>query len=289
MVFNHAYKFTHFSESGEKIRPENLSFLQKIKVVFLGIDNPRPANDKRPTSDFETIIIPSHELLEAWLIPNEKNNGLVLLFHGYSGSKSGHIDYSNEFQKLGFSTLLVDFQGCGGSTGNKTTIGIEESRDVKESFDYIKDRFPEEEIILFGSSMGAASILKAISDYGISPDKVILECPFGTMKATMKKRFQAMGLPSFPAAEILLLYGGAINGFNGFKHNPRDYAKELLVPTLLLHGGDDKRVLVPEVTEIYNNIKGEKELKILEGCGHEVYLNCASKEWKRTVASFCLQ
>ncbi len=255
----------------------------------MGISNPRPTNDEVPAQAFETVVIQSHELLEAWLIEQQDDQGIVLLFHGYSSSKSGNIAYSNSFQEMGFSTFLLDFQGSGGSTGNKTTIGVEESKDVKVAFDYIKDRFPTKDIILFGSSMGAASILKSIKNYDIKPDKVILECPFGTMKATMEKRFQAMGLPSFPAADILLSYGGLINGFNAYKHNPRDYAKELSIPTLLLHGSKDKRVLVSEVKEIFENIKGEKRLKILEGCGHEVYLKCAKAEWTKEVRAFCVQ
>ncbi|MFK7809899.1 MAG: alpha/beta hydrolase [Saprospiraceae bacterium] len=286
IVFNHAYKFTHFSENGKRIRPENLDAMEKLDILFFGIENPRPENDKVPNQEYETVALQSKELLEGWLVENEKQKGIVILFHGYSASKSGCLAYAEEFYQMGFSTLLVDFQGSGGSTGNNTTVGFEESKDVKVAFEYIQHRLPNVQIILFGSSMGAASILKAIDDFDIGPDKIILECPFGTMKATMQKRFQAMGIPSFPAAEILLLYGGAINGFNAFKHNPVDYAKAVKIPTLLLHGENDKRVLVPEVREIFENLNGPKELIILSDCGHEVYLECNPEKWSSAVRSF---
>jgi len=286
IVFNHAYKFTHFSNTGERIRPENLTLIQKLNILFWGIDNPRPSNDKLPAQSYDSIQLQSYELLEGWFIDNKQSKGIVVLFHGYSASKSGSLPYSNEFHKLGYKTLLIDFQGSGGSTGNKTTIGVEESRDVKVAYDYVRENFPNEKVILFGSSMGAASILKSIHDYDILPDKIILECPFHTMKATMQKRFEAMKIPSFPATELLLFYGGCINGFNAFKHNPVDYAKSVDVPTMLLHGQEDQRVLVSEVDKIFQNLNGYKKLVVLEDCGHQVYLNCNSKKWKSTVIEF---
>lgn len=255
----------------------------------MGIDNPRPINDEKPSQKFETLIIQSNELLEGWLIEREDANEIILLFHGYSSCKSGMLEYAEALYEMGFSTLLIDFQGSGGSTGNKTTIGVEESEYVKAVYSYVKDRFPDHKVVLFGSSMGAVSIMKSVADSKLKPDKLILECPFGTMKATMEKRFDAMGIPSFPAADLLLFYGGAINGFNAFNHNPKEYAKELSIPTLLLHGSQDQRVLVNEMNEIYNNISGEKKLVLLNTCGHQMYLGCEEAAWKEAIQEFLIK
>ena len=176
--------------------------------------------------------------------------------------------------------------GSGGSTGNATTIGFKESRDVKEAYDYIRKTNPESEIILFGNSMGAVAIMKAIETYGLKPSRLILECPFGSMLATTRKRFKAMHFPSFPFAEMLLFYGGVQTGFNPFKHNPVEYAKKINIPTLVLYGAKDERVSKSEIEQIYVNLQGEKELVVFKNSGHEIYLNKDGADWNKAVGVF---
>lgn len=287
-VYNHAYRFTHFVDPNESKtkEPEALGFFEKARVAFTGITVPKPFNDQRPTSPFTTHHIQSDELLEAWHIEVAESKGLVLMFHGYAGSKSRLLPYSGEFNKLGYSTLLVDFRGSGGSSGNETTIGFKEAKDVTKALDYCQAHIHEENLILFGPSMGAVSILKAIDEYKIKPNKIIIECPFGSMLTTTKTRFKAMGVPAFPFAELLLAYGGLQTGFNAFKHEPTEYAKGVNIPTLLLYGAKDARVTRQETDDIFSNLRGEKELVIFERSEHEIYLNDEAEKWIEVVGKF---
>ena len=287
VVYNHAYQFTNFAdEKGQRVKPEDLSFGKKIKVIFTGVDNPKPVNDKLPNKPFEMVAIEGDVRLKGWLIEVDSSKGVVVLFHGYSGSKSGLVAYAEEFNKMDFSNLLIDFRGSGGSEGDQTTIGFKEAKDVKATFDFIKNKFPNQEIILFGTSMGAVSIMKAVADLGVQPNKIILECPFGTMRQTVKKRFEAMSLPSFPLADLLMFYGGIQTGFNPYKHKPMEYAKDVKISTLLLYGKHDARVTLEETEGIYENLSGQKELVILENSGHENYLNNDKKDWLSSIKKF---
>ena len=285
---NHAYKFTHFAERNtpKSGKPEHLGFAEKLEVMFWGISNPKPINYHKPARAHETITIQSEEKLETWLIEPDKSKGIVIMFHGYSGNKSGMLNYAEEFYQRNYTTLLVDFQGSGGSTGYQTTIGFEESTDVKASFNYIKDKYPNQEIILFGTSMGAAAIMKSVSEFDIQPDKIIIECPFGSMRTTTQKRFEAMGLPTFLLPDLLLVYGSIQNGFNAFSHNPAEYAKDIEIPILLLYGAQDRRVTRAETDEIYSNLNGEKSLGVFEKAGHENYLLRNSQEWEKEIDAF---
>src|SRR5215211_3078687 len=120
VAYFHAYKFTHFTYSdAKKTRdPHKLSAMNKIKTLFFGIDNPRPVNKRNPAQKFETIKLQSNKKIECWSIKTDSAKGTVILFHGYGGQKSSLLDKSDEFIKQGFSTLLVDFMGNGGSEGN---------------------------------------------------------------------------------------------------------------------------------------------------------------------------
>lgn len=202
-AFFHAYKFTHFTEN-EAVKtnsPEKLSSFQKIKTLFLGVNNPKPKNTKFPSQKYQTIKLKSNKEIECWLIKTEKSKGTIVLFHGYGGDKSSMIDKSDELIKLGFSTILVDFMGSGNSQGNQTTIGYKEAEEVKTAFDYLVQT-GEKNIYLFGTSMGAVAIMKSINDYKIEPKGIIIECPFGSMYTTVCARFKKMNAPTFPMAGI---------------------------------------------------------------------------------------
>ena len=288
IVYNHAYCFTHFSETKTERpkRPEEYGFQEKAIALFSGVQAPKPQNKIKPSRRFSTVELQSHKKIEIWDIPNEQKKGVVVLFHGYISCKSNILLYSNAFQEMGYATILVDFMGHGDSEGNETSIGFKEGRDVKVAFEYAQKEYPDQEIILHGSSMGAASIMKSIEQYDIQPDKIILECPFGSLLETAKGRFEIMGLPTTPFAQWLIFYGGWQMGFNAFNHNPTEYAKKIKTPTLLMNGARDARVSRKEIDEIFENLAGEKSLFILENSGHQNYLNNDAQSWLQVVDSF---
>jgi len=185
VAFMHAYKFTHFSDSGvEKIKdPKHLSFGAKANALLLGVANPRPVNQASPSQHFDTLQLQSNKKIECWNIRKDSSwrscrnghgatgdsaKGTVILFHGYGGEKSSMLDKSDIFQQLGYNTLLVDFMGSGGSEGNQTTVGFKEAEEVMTCYNYVASK-GESHIYLFGTSMGAVAILKAIKDYRLAP------------------------------------------------------------------------------------------------------------------------
>ena len=287
IAFFHAYKFTHFTENNtlKTKSPEKLSLIDKAKILFLGVNNPKPKNNKAPTQKYQILNLKSNKEIECWFIKNKEPKGTVILFHGYGGEKSSMIERSNEFIKLGFNTVLVDFMGSGNSEGNQTTIGFNEAKQVKTCFDYVT-KTGEQNIYLFGTSMGAVSIMKCIKDYKINPKGIIIECPFGSMYKTVCARFKKMNAPTFPMAGLLVFWGGLQNGFWGFSHNPTEYAKNISCPVLLLYGEKDKSVSREEINAIYKNLKGQKRINIYKATGHENYLIKNKIQWTKDVTGF---
>lgn len=287
VAFFHAYKFTHFS-SGTKARtdPKELTFFGKLETFAFGVDNPRPFNTDKPPGPFETLVIPHEkDTIECWYVPVDRSTGTVLIFHGYAGNKSQMVKESNQFNKLGYTTILVDFLGSGGSTGNKTTIGFYESDQVKSVFDFVRnDR--QERIIMFGTSMGAVAIMKSIYDYDLEAESIILECPFGDMLETVQARFRIMKAPVFPMSHLLTFWGGVQNNFNAFAHNPSEYAKKVKVRTMLLYGIKDDRVSLKETELMFENLAGPKVLKLYPEAGHESILMKYESEWIEDVGAF---
>jgi uncharacterized protein len=288
IAFFHAWRFTHFSGTGSRTNPKQLSAGEKVSALFFGVSNPRPANKFIPPLEFETVILQSNRRIECWSINADSAKGTVAIFHGYGGEKSSMLDKALVFHELGYNTLLVDFMGSGGSEGNQTTIGYKEAEQVKTCFDYLLQK-GEKRIFLFGTSMGAAAILKSISDHKINPSGILIECPFGSLYKTTCSRFDAMGVPSFPMAGLLVFWGGVQNGFWGFSYKPSLYAKSVSCPSLLLYGEKDERVSRSEIDEIYTNLSGEKKLALYPLAGHENYLFKYEIQWRLDVADFLLK
>jgi uncharacterized protein len=287
VAYFHAYKFTHFDTSlkAKTKDASKLSIGDKITTLFFGINNPRPQNRWKPDKPYKTILLKSNKSIECWYIPIEKAKGTVILFHGYSGDKSGSLKAANVFLNLGYNTLLVDFMGSGGSEGNQTTIGFFEAQEVKTAFNYI-EHTGEKNIVLFGTSMGAAAIMKCMNDTPLNARAIIIECPFGSMLKTVEARFKPMHVPSFPMANLLVFWGGVQNGFNAFNHNPIRYAKNIKCPVLLMYGEKDEKVSREEIDDIYNNLPVYKQLKLYPLAGHEDYIKLYQTQWTANVAGF---
>jgi len=133
--------------------------------------------------------------------------------------------------------------------------------------------------------MGSAAILRAIAFEGAAPDAVIIESPFDRLINTARNRFKLMGLPAFPAAELLVFWGGVQQGFDGFRHNPVEYARSVKCPVLMMYGEHDSRVTVEQARNIFDNLGGEKRLKLFD-VGHEVIAVAEPEAWRALVTEF---
>jgi uncharacterized protein len=278
----HAWSFTHFSETAELKSDTDDNALW---LALTGVKNPRPANHTLPDIPFETIQIAGEIPTSCWLIKADSSIGTVIACHGYGGSKSSMLSKADEFLAMHYSVLLPDFMGCGDSEGNQCTIGFYESQQVTACYNYLKEN-GEENVVLFGTSMGAVAIMKSLSEDSPEATCAIIECPFGSMYQTTCARFDMMGMPRFPMAGLLVFWGGVENGFWAFGHNPTEYAKNIQVPVLLMYGEKDPKVSREEIDEIYTNLAGEKQLVTFKQAGHENYLSQYRIPWLTAVTEF---
>nr|WP_262904610.1 lysophospholipase [Hymenobacter lucidus] len=231
-------------------------------------------------------MIPSpNGKLEAWYSPVASARGTVALFHGYTSNKSKLLTEAGVFRQLGYSVLLLDFAGNGGSEGFQTTVGFRESADVAAAFAFLRQQTTGP-IILYGASMGAVAILRAESELGVKPTANIIECPYGSMLQTAENRFSSMHVPAFPMANLLVFWGGVQNGFWAFNLDATQFAQHITTPTLLMWGAADPRVTRAETDAIYAALQGPKQRRDFPGVGHEPYWHKSPQEWETTISGF---
>ncbi len=290
VLYNHAYYFTHFvNKELPKVKSQDInkkSFGEKLKLGIWGVELPKQQNLTKPDSLYEEAFIGAHPRLHTWWIPtNKEARGIIILFHGYNSCKSSQLERSRVFRKLGYHTFLVDFRGHGDSEGLETSIGFYESEDVKTAFDYIST-YHKLPVILMGTSMGAVSILKSMQDYQLKVEKLIIECPFGSLRDAVISRFENMNIPTFALPDILLFWGGIQCKMDCNLHSAVTYSKSITTPTLLIYGKKDPKVRLHETESVYEALSGEKKLEIIENAAHDQLMEDDPESWTKAVWGF---
>ncbi|RPD45373.1 alpha/beta fold hydrolase [Hymenobacter sediminis] len=281
----HAWRFTHFTtEVGTHTdNPEQLTLPQKLWVLLTGIKNPKPVNQATPDFPYVTTYIESpNGRLEVWRGEVSNARGTVALFHGYTSSKAKLLTEASYFRRLGYSVVLTDFAGNGGSEGNICTVGHHEAADVAAVVHWLQRR--PGPVFIYANSMGAVATLRAEAELGVRPTANLLECPYGSMLETAQSRFRSMHVPPFPMANLLVFWGGVENKFWAFDLDATQYAARITTPTLLMWGEADPRVTRPETDAIYAALRGPKQRQDFPSSGHEPYWWKHKQLWQHTVA-----
>ncbi len=185
VAYFHAWSMLHFAGQGARTPPpERLTRLDKARVILAGVALPRPKLWRAP-SDLG-LVSTSHRFstadgmeLEAWWIAHPGARGVVLLFHG--------------LHALGFSTFLVDHRGHGGSAGDWTSIGYHEAADVVAAVEYVRRTFqPAGPLVLYGQSMGAVAIVRAVAVTPVNPSALIVEGLYARGRRVPHRRRRAV-------------------------------------------------------------------------------------------------
>jgi len=289
LAYHHAHSFFYFTDGDVRTPPpEALNWKQKVSVLMRGIHVPKPKAHTFPEFRFEEVFIPGRgqTRLAAWRIPRTDAAATVILFHGYSGEKSGLMPEARLFRDMGCEVVMVDFPGSGQSPGNMTTLGIHEAEDVAAVIEWARREWPDRPLAVYGHSMGGAAIMRAMAVHDAKPDVAIVESVFDSLLNAIRFRFNLLSAPSFPAAELLLFWGSVQLGVNGFDHDVVDYARSVQVPTMIIHGKQDNRASLSAARKVYDALSGRKKYVVMETAGHVNPCVSDQSTWVAEVGAF---
>ena len=288
VAISQAYHLTHFYEHGtvKSFDEQARGFWGTATIALSGLQQEK-LTGAVPDSAYTVVKLKTTTglTLAGWYIRVPHAKGTIALFHGHGSEKSANLSQSNTFNEMGYSTFLVDFRAHGQSEGNTCTIGYREAEDVKTVYDYLQHD-GEKIIILYGISLGAATVTRAVAEYNLTPQKIILEMPFASLPQTVEGKMRMAGLPAEPLGGLLTFWGGTINGFWAFNMKPKEFVKKIRCPVLLQWGRKDKGVTETEINEIFSNIPGSKKLVVYENSGHENLCENEPDKWEDTIEEF---
>lgn len=197
----------------------------------------------------------------------------AIVCHGYLGNSAQMAGYAKAFYDMGMNVLAPDALAHGKSDGEYIGMGWLERADVLAWIDSVIENDPEAQIMLFGVSMGGATVMMASGEDLPDNVKCIVEdCGYSSVMDEFSVQIeQLFGLPKFP-----LLYSANLicRIRAGYGFNEASAVKQLQqaeVPMLFIHGEEDTFVPYEMLDVVYEACSSPvKEKLSIPGAIHGV-------------------
>lgn len=205
------------------------------------------------------------------LYENElKTNKWAILVHGYSANRKSLKRYIRNFYDKGYNVLIPDLRGHGESQGDYIGMGWDDRLDIVSWIDEIVKMDREGEIVLWGISMGATTVMNVSGEDLVDNVKVIVEdCGFNSTGDILTYQLKELfGLPKFPVIYAANSVTKIRGGYDIFKSDASRQLAKNKIPILFIHGDEDRFVPFEMLDIVYNSTKGEREKLVVEGAKH---------------------
>lgn len=222
--------------------------------------------------------------------PAEPVNRLLIAFHGYTSNRMGCSTIAVSFLKRGYDVLIVDARAHGESDGEYSGFGILDRFDCLSWIKYANDRFDgKKDIILHGVSMGGATVLMAsgLPEIQDTVKAVIADCaftsPYDVFAHVLKRDYK---LPPFPIMNITDELCRRKAGYGFSEYSTLTAMNKTAIPTLFIHGKNDKFVPVWMSEKNYQTCTAPKNLLLVDNAGHGASLFEAPELYENKMFQF---
>ena len=153
---------------------ELLKYFQE-KVVFLPVILPHD-HTYDFENDFEEYLwdTPYEGKINALHFRIKNPKGVIAYFHGNADNLHRWGKIAVDFTKFGYDVLVMDYRGYGKSSGPRNEEYL--YSDAQFFYDFAKENYGENKIIVYGRSLGGAFATKIAGEN--QPKMVILESTF---------------------------------------------------------------------------------------------------------------
>ena len=216
----------------------------------------------------------------------QNSNTYVIVIHGYTSQGLEMGISTKHFYDMGYNVLVPDLRGHGLSEGDYIGMGWDERLDIIAWIDLLEEK-DDYNIILYGVSMGAATLMNTIGEN--LPDSVKLaieDCGYTSTWDIFAYQLDSLfSLPATPFMDAANVITGIRAGYN-LKEGPINQIKNATIPILFIHGDADTFVPFSMLDELYDAAPNPKEKLVIKGAGHgQAYLVDSETYWN-TVDSF---
>jgi fermentation-respiration switch protein FrsA (DUF1100 family) len=201
--------------------------------------------------EYESVILHTSDnvRVHGWFVKAKQARGTLLFFHGNAGNISHRLDSLRIFNRLGLSTLIIDYRGYGQSEGRVSEQGT--YLDARAAWEYLTTTrgVDPQRIIVFGRSLGGAVAANLSAAH--PPAGLILESVF-----TSVPDLAASFYPVF-TVRLLSRYG----------YNARRAVGYVASPVLIIHSPEDEIIPFENGLALFESAREPKSFLRIRG-GH---------------------
>ena len=222
-------------------------------------------------SNYSDKYIESYDKLQlhSYVVTHNSNKWAIVV-HGYGGSGKLMSDKSKYFYDMGYNVLIPDLRGHGKSEGDYIGMGWKDRLDIISWINFIIKENPNAEIVLHGTSMGAATVLMTSGENLPSNVKAIVaDCAYTSAWDEFSYQLETyLKVPSSYILNVTNMVTKLKAGYSLKEASALECVKKATVPILFIHGDKDKFVPYSMMDKLYDATNSPKEKLTIEGGEH---------------------
>ena len=222
-------------------------------------------------SNYSDKYIESYDKLQLHsYVVSQNSNKWAIVVHGYGGSGKLMSDKSKYFYDMGYNVLIPDLRGHGKSEGDYIGMGWKDRLDIISWINFIIKENPNAEIVLHGTSMGAATVLMTSGENLPSNVKAIVaDCAYTSAWDEFSYQLETyLKVPSSYILNVTNMVTKLKAGYSLKEASALESVKKATVPILFIHGDKDKFVPYSMMDKLYDATSSPKEKLTIDGGEH---------------------
>lgn len=187
------------------------------------------------------------------------NTPIIIYSHGNAGNIFGrqHFNEKIDGASCHFINKMTDYRGFGRSNGNPTLKGI--SEDGESVYNYVKDKYPNREIILWGESIGSGVSWYLAAKYEV--EGLIITSGYSSLATVINGVVPVIG---------------TLSSMFTFIPNNSGLVEQVKCQILLIHGELDTLIPISHAIELKNKDLSKDITLITVDDGHNLNINTIS-------------
>lgn len=217
-----------------------LYYLFQDRFIFVRYDL-KGKYDLAINEEHKELLLKSEDgaTLHALWIKAENPKGLIIYFHGNTGSLKRWSKVAAQLNEYGYDVLAPDYRGYGKSTGKPSENVL--IQDAKLFYNTALEQYSEEQIVIYGRSLGSAVAIQLAAK--TNPKLLILETPFNSLLDVARSQ-----VPVFPYKLML-------------KHPFRSdlFIEQVKSPIIFMHGTRDSQVRYKSALKLFSKVSDRED------------------------------
>ncbi len=251
---------------------------------------------QEPMPDFGNHKVESYRIatadgeeLGAWFIDGKANEPAVLLLHGYLDSRQSMTGHAKFLSREGCPVLMISLRAHGDSSGTFNDVGYSAKQDVIAGVEWLRKKYPDRPIVVYGRSMGAAAAMFAAKELGDRVAGYIWKVPYRDLYTTLHNRMEhylppvlsTIGYTGFwLTAPVILPNAEDIAPIKYIGDIPQS------VPILILSAKKDRKSKPKEIRDIFRRVESHATRVVFERANHTNIRTSNREKFEKVVGEF---